>query len=55
MGFAWEMIEMMPFWTNNYTVDDSDFSSTFGMEATPYDQALQSLVDFYQQEQEQTS
>jgi nucleoside-diphosphate-sugar epimerase len=42
-----EMIEMLPFWTNNYKVDDSDFCKTFGVEATPSDEALKSLVDFY--------
>jgi nucleoside-diphosphate-sugar epimerase len=51
MGFASEMIEMLPFWTAAYTVDDSAFVSTFGMQATPYHQALQSLVDFYLEKQ----
>jgi nucleoside-diphosphate-sugar epimerase len=51
MGFMGEMIEMLPFWTAAYTVDDSAFVSTFGMQATPYDEALQSLVDFYLQKQ----
>jgi nucleoside-diphosphate-sugar epimerase len=51
MGFAWEMIEMLPFWTQDYKIDDSDFIKTFSVEATPYDAALQSLVDFYQSQQ----
>lgn len=51
MGFMGEMIEMLPFWTAAYTIDDSSCVSTFGMQATPYDEALQSLVDFYLQKQ----
>eukprot|EP00977_Amphora_coffeiformis_P029089 scaffold38667_cov183-Amphora_coffeaeformis.AAC.2 len=48
MEFMWEMMEMLPFWTKDYKVDDSDFIKTFGVLATPYDQALGELVSFYQ-------
>jgi nucleoside-diphosphate-sugar epimerase len=51
VGFLGEILEMLPFWTAPYTVDDSEFASTFGVQATPYDSALQSLVDFYLQKQ----
>lgn len=47
MGFMRELKEMLPFWTKDYSVDDSDFTSTFGVEATPMDQALKEYVDFY--------
>jgi nucleoside-diphosphate-sugar epimerase len=46
MSFMWEMIEMLPFWTKDYKVDDSDFCKAFGVEATPSDEALKSLADF---------
>jgi nucleoside-diphosphate-sugar epimerase len=49
MGFMAEMTEMLPFWTQDYTVDDSDFCKTFGTRATPYEEALKSLVEFYKQ------
>jgi nucleoside-diphosphate-sugar epimerase len=49
MSFMWEMTEMLPFWTKAYTVDDSDFIKAFGMQATPMEEALQSLVAFYQE------
>ena len=42
-----EMDEMMPSWTKDYTVDDSDFCSTFGVRATPVDQALRETLDYY--------
>lgn len=47
VGFMWEMVEMLPFWSNDYTVDDSDFIQTFGVQATPYEEALQAYIDFY--------
>ena len=47
MGFMWEMVEMLPFWSKDYTVDDSDFCKTFGVQATPYEEALTSYIDFY--------
>lgn len=46
---AAEMVELMPFWTNNYTVDDSQFIKEFGLKATNYDEALQETVDFFEQ------
>ena len=52
MEFMWEMIEMLPFWTNDYKVDDSDFIQTFGIQATPYEEALGELVKFFQEEEE---
>jgi len=39
VGFMKEMVEMLPVWTNDYTVDDSDFCKTFGVQATPYEEA----------------
>lgn len=51
IGFMKEMVEMLPFWTNDYMVDDSDFCRTFGVTATPYEQALQEYVTFYQSQQ----
>lgn len=48
MEFMWEMIEMLPIWTKDYRVDDSDFIQTFHIQATPYDQALEEYVSFYQ-------
>ena len=50
MGFMSEMKEMLPLWVKDYQVDDSDFCKTFGMEATPYEQALNEYVQFYQQQ-----
>jgi nucleoside-diphosphate-sugar epimerase len=47
MSFMWEMIEMLPFWTKDYKVDDSDFCKTFDVEATPSDEALKFLVEFF--------
>jgi nucleoside-diphosphate-sugar epimerase len=47
MSFLGEMIEMLPLWTQDYKVDDSDFIQTFGMQATPYDEAIQAYVDYY--------
>lgn len=44
-----EMKEMLPFWTNDYTVDDSEFTKVFGMKATPYDDSLQALVNSYKE------
>ena len=40
MGFMSEMREMLPMWTSDYTVDDTDFRKAFGVEATPEDEAL---------------
>lgn len=42
-----EIKEMLPIWTNDYSVDDSDFCKTFGAQATPYDQALHDYISFY--------
>lgn len=47
MGFMKEMVEMLPFWTKDYTIDDSDFCETFGVEPTPYEDALSAYVEFY--------
>jgi nucleoside-diphosphate-sugar epimerase len=46
MTFMREMKEMMPSWTNDYTVDDSAFCSTFGVQATPIEQALRETLDY---------
>ncbi|CAJ1969710.1 unnamed protein product [Cylindrotheca closterium] len=50
MSFMREMKDMMPIWLNDYSVDDSDFCKTFGVEATPYDEALQGYITFYKSE-----
>mmetsp|Transcript_22406 Transcript_22406/g.33163 ORF Transcript_22406/g.33163 Transcript_22406/m.33163 type:complete len:331 (-) Transcript_22406:179-1171(-) len=47
-GFMHEMKEMMGWWVDDYTVDDSDFVKKFGVPATPYDEALADTVEFYQ-------
>lgn len=47
-----EMIEMMPYWSNEYRVDESDFVREFGLKATPYEQALRETVDFYMRQAE---
>jgi nucleoside-diphosphate-sugar epimerase len=47
VGFMREMIEMLPFWQNNYTVDDSAFCKTFDVVATPYEEALKVYIDYY--------
>jgi len=50
MSFMSEMREMLPNWTSDYTVDDSEFVREFEMEATPADEALDALVKFYQEQ-----
>jgi len=47
MGFMSAMIEMLPFWTKAYSVDDSDFCKTFGTQATSYEDALWAYIEFY--------
>ena len=47
MGFMKELKEMLPFWTKDYSVDDSDFCKTFNIAATPSKEALQEYVEFY--------
>ena len=46
-SFFKEMIEMLKFWNQDYTVDDSDFCKVFDVKPTPYNQALQEYVQFY--------
>jgi len=55
MGFMSEMREMLPSWTSDYTVDDSDFCTAFGVEATPKDEALEALVQFYLQKKKSSA
>ena len=47
LTFMREMKEMMPLWTNHYTVDDSAFCSTFSVQATPIDEALRETIEYY--------
>lgn len=47
ISFMSEMVEMLPFWSQDYSVDDSDFCTTFGVQPTPYEQALQEYIEFY--------
>jgi nucleoside-diphosphate-sugar epimerase len=47
LSFMREMKEMMPFWTSDYTVDDSEFCSAFDVEATPIDTAFRETIDYY--------
>jgi hypothetical protein len=47
-----EIHEMRSIWKADYTVDDSDFCKTFGVEATPYKEALRDYVEFYQSSQQ---
>jgi nucleoside-diphosphate-sugar epimerase len=47
MGFMWEMKEMMDAWTKPYYIDDSEFCSTFDVQATPYEQAVTEYVGFF--------
>lgn len=50
-GFMAEIYEMLSFWTEDYTVDGGeDFTREFGTTATPYEEALDALVAFYQDE-----
>lgn len=42
-----EIVEMLPNWQNDYTVDDSEFCKEFGVTATPADVALKEYVEFY--------
>mmetsp|Transcript_32350 Transcript_32350/g.74311 ORF Transcript_32350/g.74311 Transcript_32350/m.74311 type:complete len:351 (+) Transcript_32350:38-1090(+) len=44
-----ELQEMMPYWQNHYSVDDTEFVKEFGIEATPCEEALEKTVDYYQQ------
>jgi hypothetical protein len=46
-SFMKEVVEMLPNWQLDYTVDDSDFCRVFEVEPTPYDVALKEYVDFY--------
>jgi hypothetical protein len=46
--FFKEMIEMMNFWDEDYTVDDSDFCKLLDVKPTPYEKALEEQVRFYQ-------
>jgi len=48
-GMMHEMKEMMPWWEDDYTVDDSAFCKKFGVLATPYDEALSETVDYYKE------
>lgn len=47
VGFLSEMREMLPIWTSDYTVDDSDFCQAFEEKATSADEALDAFVGFY--------
>jgi hypothetical protein len=47
-SFLKEMIEMMPFWSEDYTIDDSDFCKVFDVRPTSYEEALREHVEFYQ-------
>ena len=56
VGFMGEMVEMLPNWTNDYSVvanADNEFCKTFGAEATSYDDALKAYIKFYENEMEQ--
>jgi nucleoside-diphosphate-sugar epimerase len=46
-SFLKEMIEMLPIWTKDYKVDDSEFCTTFNVEPTPYEEALLEYIDFF--------
>lgn len=46
-SFLKEMIEMLPFWAQDYTIDDSEFCKTFNVQATTYEDALKANVDFF--------
>lgn len=48
MGFMREMVEMLPFWSKDYTVNDSEFCDMFGVSATPYEAALKAYIEMYQ-------
>lgn len=42
--FLWEIIEMMPFWKNDYSVDDTGMRKAFGLEPTAMDDALRDML-----------
>mmetsp|Transcript_51537 Transcript_51537/g.124426 ORF Transcript_51537/g.124426 Transcript_51537/m.124426 type:complete len:337 (+) Transcript_51537:538-1548(+) len=46
-SFLKEMIEMLPIWTKDYIVDDSDFLETFNVKPTPYEEALLAYTNFF--------
>ena len=46
-SFMKEMVEMLPIWKDDYTVDDSEFCKVFNVQPTPYDVALKDYVEFY--------
>jgi nucleoside-diphosphate-sugar epimerase len=48
MPFMYEMRDMLPIWMNDYSVDDSDFCETFGVQATPYEEALRETIEFFE-------
>lgn len=50
--FLGEMIEMKDFFQQDYTVDDTDFCTKFGVTATPYHETLAAYVDFYKTHRE---
>jgi nucleoside-diphosphate-sugar epimerase len=47
MGFMAEVKEMMDSWTKPYRIDDSEFCTTFDVQATPYEEALTEYVQFF--------
>jgi len=49
MPFMRETIEMLPNFVFDYVVDDTDFVRAFGIEATPYEQALKETVNFFRE------
>jgi nucleoside-diphosphate-sugar epimerase len=46
-GLMGSMKEMLPIWTQDYVVDDSDVQKEFGMKATPYNEAIQKTADYF--------
>ena len=44
LGLMKEMKEMLVLWTEDYDIDDSEFIKAFGVQATPYDKALEANV-----------
>ena len=51
MPFMSEMKEMLPLWTKDYSVNDSEFCKEFHIEATPLREALSATVTYYKTQQ----
>ena len=42
-----ELKEMLPWWTEDYTVQDSQFCEAFHVKATPFEEAIKQTVQWF--------